>query len=161
MQQMRGSFPPIQSLASIEALKAPWPEYANDNSFFWSKLKRYAYTKVLNEIFKGELQRRLEGSAPNIVCLSAHAGLTLTPAVVQLPYAFQFLTRILGSTPAGGATSTIFATTATEMKQHRDEYKGAWIDPKAKLGPPIPESGYERLGSELWSTTDKIVKDLM
>lgn len=52
LRTIRQIVPPVQPIANIEDLSIPWPCFATFDAFL-SRLKRYGYTKILSEYFKG------------------------------------------------------------------------------------------------------------
>ena len=76
----------VTSIKAVEESNRPWESYATSNNYI-GKSMRYAFTKMLNEWFKHELQRRLASEHSNIIVLSMHPGLIATDNnVVSFPY---------------------------------------------------------------------------
>jgi hypothetical protein len=133
--------PPVQPLASIGDLSIPWPGFPTSGTFL-SRLKRYGYTKILNEYFKDEFQRRLGACGCDIVLMSTNPGMIKTGgSIANYPLIFKAAAYIMGTTPTAGATSALFRATAEKVNTDKKKYKGSYLIPKATLGPTSAESG--------------------
>ena len=149
--------PNIPSIKTVEALIDPWPGFATSTGFV-AQVKRYSFTKLLNELFKIELQRRLVKEGSTITVLSMHPGLIATEnSMTSSPTLIRPLLWIFGSTPASGATSALFATTAAVVKKEPEKYKAAYIGSWASLEPAAIQARDPRLAEELWVLTSEVV----
>jgi hypothetical protein len=133
----------MQPLASIGDLSIPWPGFPTSGTFL-SRLKRYGYTKILNEYFRGEFHRRLGACGCDIVVMSTNPGIAKTGgSIATYPLIFKAATYIMGTTPTAGATSALFRATAGKVNTDKEKYKGSHLSPKATLQPASAESGCE------------------
>jgi hypothetical protein len=72
----------------------------------------------------------------------------------------MWIVRILFMSPQQGATVTLITATSPNVKKD-DRWKGAFVYPFGRIVEPSPEAKNIELGEELWSTTEKIVKDTL
>ena len=147
----------VASLSTVEQLNAPWKEFAASNGFV-AQTKRYAFTKLLNELFKIELQRRLDSEGANILAISMTPGMVATENSVNAhPWYLKPLPLLLGRDLLGGATSGLYAATATDVKNNRQKYKAAYLRETGKIGKAPGQSKDAKLAGELWALTRHIV----
>lgn len=142
-----------------------------------ASMKRYGLSKLANVLYAKELQKRLdEGGVPIIVC-SLHPGhvnsvfdskverstgnaafrQSLSPIVRGL----WVLGTMLHAVPISkGAYTSVFAAASPEVRAHPETYKGAYLQPVAKVGKPTDDGNNSELAKELWVTTEKILEEI-
>ena len=149
--------PKVGSIRTLEILNDPWPGFATSTGFI-AETKRYSFTKLLNELFKVELQRRLSAEGSTITVLSMDPGFIATEnGVASFPILLKPLVWLFARSPSDGATSTLFATTAIEIKKEPEKYKAAYIGSSASMDRSAAQARDLRLAEEAWMLTREIV----
>ena len=149
--------PKISKLRSVGDLNRPWPGFEISNSF-WAQVKRYTFTKVLNQLFTIELQRRLDEERADVMALSADPGFVATEgSIVTWPWLLQPFARIFAASEASGAKSALFATTSADVKKDAAKYKAAYLDAWGWIGRPSAQAKDAQLAGDLWKLTRDIV----
>jgi hypothetical protein len=104
----------INSLAGIEEVSTPRHDLSTSDALLFY-LKRYRYSKILNEYFKGQLQRHSDASGCDIVVGSRDPGMLNTEgSIATYPCLFKVVANAMGTAPVTGATSTLFEASAEE-----------------------------------------------
>ncbi|KAF8867827.1 hypothetical protein BD779DRAFT_1794806 [Infundibulicybe gibba] len=131
-------------------------EYINDESPWYSK---YAATKLANVLWTKELQRRLDSDRSPITVMSLHPGNVNTFAQrTQYPRLASVVMKLIFMPPDVGAYTTVFAA-ASPLIAGSSQYKGAYLQPVARLGEASETANDRHLAKELWDTTEDIVVD--
>ncbi|KAF8909345.1 NAD-P-binding protein [Gymnopilus junonius] len=119
-------------------------------------LNTYGYSKLANILHIKELQRRLDSEDVNIICVAVHPGAVLTVGakgfLSSVPYLGKFVEQ--------GAYTSAFAAASPEVHQNKDLYKGAYLTPVAKLTEPSKSATNAKLATELYDTTESVLKEL-
>lgn len=148
--------PKLLGLQTVEQLNAPYLTY-QDNGFY-QQVRRYGFTKLLNELYKTELQRRLSKENSGIIVVSIMPGLVGTENSLALyPWYFKPLLGILAVSPKSGATSALFGGTAPEVKQEAKKYEGAHLTIDGSIVKTSAQSTDLVLAADLWNLTQEIV----
>jgi NAD(P)-dependent dehydrogenase (short-subunit alcohol dehydrogenase family) len=125
-------------------------------------MKRYGISKLANVLFATEFQRRLDKESIRIISISVHPGTVGTDGGLSVfPGLLQPVARLLFSSPLQGATTGLFAATATEVAKSRDEYKGQYLVPPGKIKRASDQARDPKLAKDLWITTQHIVDDIL
>ncbi|KDR81778.1 hypothetical protein GALMADRAFT_239970 [Galerina marginata CBS 339.88] len=130
-------------------------------------LDTYGYSKLANILHIKELQRRLDSENTAITCMSVHPGPVLTDGskgfLASVPFIGR-LTSVIGpwffAPWRKGAFTSVFAAASTEVRSNRDLYKGAYLTPVAQLSEPSKSALNEKLATELYDTTEQVLKEL-
>ncbi|KAF8884624.1 hypothetical protein BD779DRAFT_1612082 [Infundibulicybe gibba] len=131
-------------------------EYINNESPWYSK---YAATKLANVLWTKELQRRLDSDRSPITVMSLHPGNVNTFAQrTQYPRLASVVMKLIFMPPDVGAYTTVFAA-ASPLIAGSSQYKGAYLQPVARLGEASETANDRHLAKELWDTTEDIVVD--
>ena len=143
-------------VTTVEELNRPWPRFAGNG--FIAASYRYSWTKLLNEWFKVELQRRLVADDIDITVLSGHPGLIGTENnFISWPWYLRFILHLLGRAPEVGGNSALVAVTSPSIKQQPEKYRGAYLN---ESGDPVAASTValnKERASELWRLTSEII----
>ncbi|TKA63257.1 hypothetical protein B0A49_09162 [Cryomyces minteri] len=124
--------PKLAGLKTIEELNIPWHGYKSTG--FLAQMKRYSFTKLCNELFKVELQRRLDAEGSNIVTISTHPGMVKSKnSIDSAPLVFKLLITRFGKTLTGGATSALFAASSPQVRRELQKYKAAYLTSDATI----------------------------
>jgi len=149
-------------------------EYAN---LFMSSMKRYGHSKLANVLFTKELQKKLDEEGDPILVLCLHPGgvnsafdpklerssgnsafrESLNPVVRGL---WAVGTKLMAVSVSKGAHTSVFAAASPEVRAHPETFKGAYLQPVAKLGKPSDDAKNPELAKELWETTEKILQEI-
>jgi NAD(P)-dependent dehydrogenase (short-subunit alcohol dehydrogenase family) len=127
---------------------------------------RYGYSKLANNLFTSELQRRVL-SAPSSIAKSSILVMTVHPGGVATNGAAKFLggrdneTFRTSFTPFEGAISPLYAAAHPEPREKVEKYQGAFLLPWGGLKEPSALARDESLQKELWSTSEKILEDVL
>lgn len=57
-------------------------------------------------------------------------------------------------TPDQGSYNLLIAAASADVRSKSDIYKGAYLEPVGKVGRPSKSACDEKLGEELWKTTE-------
>ncbi|EMD32269.1 hypothetical protein CERSUDRAFT_88268 [Gelatoporia subvermispora B] len=132
------------------------------------QLTRYGLSKLANVLFIKELQKRLNAENCPIIALSLHPGSVDTEgtqngandANIVVRVVFNALRVAFFADPSKGSYTTVFAAAAPAVRADPDKYKGAYLEPVAKIGKPSADATNAALATELWETTEKILVDI-
>ncbi|KAF8903480.1 NAD-binding protein [Gymnopilus junonius] len=131
------------------------------------RIDTYGYSKLANILHIKELQRRLDSENVNIVCVAVHPGSVWTSGVKSflssIPYLGKLIEVVFGSLFKSwrqGAYTSVFAAASPEVRQNKDLYKGAYLTPVAKITKPSKSATNAKLATELYDTTESVLKEL-
>lgn len=71
-----------------------------------------------------------------------------------------WLAGFFSDQPEQGSFTTLFAAASPLIKQNPAAYRGKYISPYTKVEDPSPTARDPNLAKTLWSTTEKILKDV-
>ncbi|ORY88786.1 hypothetical protein BCR35DRAFT_301118 [Leucosporidium creatinivorum] len=153
VSSMGHRYTPKPDFTSLETVNAP----------LGSTWDRYGQSKLANVLFTAALQKQL--AAENIRCLSVHPGLVhseLTRGVIQGSRLFGSLIRwgssLLAMSTFEGAKTQLYAATSPEVDEK--DLKAAFLWPIATVETPSAFGRDETLADELWSFSERAVKEL-
>ncbi|KII91225.1 hypothetical protein PLICRDRAFT_37946 [Plicaturopsis crispa FD-325 SS-3] len=131
-----------------------------EDSWFWPEFRRYAFTKFCNILWTRALQAHLEGTS--IIAISVHPGGVNTFAHrLPFPRFFHAVLPYLGLvSPHEGAYTSVIAAAFPDVRAQPDVYKGAFLMPIGRVSAPPVATRSNELATELWESTDMILKDL-
>ncbi|KAI7758762.1 hypothetical protein LZL87_012268 [Fusarium oxysporum] len=132
----------------------PWQWRFLGRFMFGFDMIRYAVSKAAVVLFTQELQGRLQGHNLPITCIAVHPGEVLTEGVLATN---NVVVRAIACasflTAEQGAANSLFAATATEVKEDALKYKGKFLVPVGKLEEPNPVTRDDRQVKGLWENT--------
>jgi len=130
---------------------------------YGSKMRRYGLAKLANTLFAAELQRRCDAASIDLVSTSVHPGAVSTEgAATAMPAEWIFtLLKLVAVSPEMGATSSLFAATAAEVRQDKEAYKGRYLDEKGRVKTPHSKAQSPLVARDLWETTKAGVEDYL
>ncbi|KAF4501804.1 carbonyl reductase [Fusarium agapanthi] len=132
----------------------PWQWRYLGRFMFGFDMIRYAVLKIAVVLLIKELQERLEQQNLPISCIAVHPGEVLTEGVLALNNVLiRTIARMSFLTAEQGATDSLFAATATEVKKDALKYKGRFIVPVGKVAEPNPVAKDDRQVKGLWKNT--------
>ena len=153
--------PELPGLKTLDQLNAPYPSYQTAKSFY-GQIVRYAYSKLLNELYKVELQRRLSAEKSSIIVMSVTPGMVATEgSFVTFPWYLKPLFRVLAMPVTAGSTSALFAATSPEVRRDMEKYKAAYLTTDGsvtKAGTQATDAG---LAEDLWGLSEEVVGEIM
>ncbi|KAI0746946.1 NAD-P-binding protein [Daedaleopsis nitida] len=133
-----------------------------------ASMLRYGKSKLAGALYAKQLQRNLDAEGIPITVLALHPGAVHTEGVgkdpaMKLPIIGPLANFVFSKVfePATvGAYASVFAAGSPTVKAERDKYKGAFLWPPGKLDdPPAPQVESTELAEEVWSTTEKLLKE--
>ncbi|KAK9360190.1 NAD-P-binding protein [Lipomyces starkeyi] len=116
---------------------------SNNINKLGTRIKRYAYSKLLNVLFAKELQRRL---------VATNGALELYPTWIR------GLLKAIGRTPLQGATAALFAATSDKIALQKDKYRGSYLNQSGHIDQPSDVAKDTRLAADLWEVSNKAVQ---
>ncbi len=128
----------------------------------YSRMDRYAMSKLANLLFTYELQRRLDASGASVIAVACHPGVTPTDLGRHFPRWLLALAMLAirwrTHSPASGALPTVRAATDPEVTG------GQYYGPSSRseyAGPPVlvrstPESHDEAIARRLWTVSEQL-----
>ncbi|KAH7177218.1 hypothetical protein DER46DRAFT_621196 [Fusarium sp. MPI-SDFR-AT-0072] len=132
----------------------PWQWRFLGRFMFGFDMIRYAVSKAAVVLFTQELQGRLQGHNLPITCIAVHPGEVLTEGVLATNnVVVRAIARASFLTAEQGAANSLFAATATEVKEDALKYKGKFLVPVGKLEEPNPVTRDDRQVKGLWENT--------
>ncbi|KAG5794580.1 hypothetical protein H9Q69_006396 [Fusarium xylarioides] len=132
----------------------PWQWRFLGRFMFGFDMIRYAVSKAAVVLFTQELQGRLQGQNLPITCIAVHPGEVLTEGVLSINnFVVRAIARASFLSAEQGAANSLFAATATEVKEDALKYKGKFIVPVGKLEEPNPVAKDDRQVKGLWENT--------
>jgi|ERR1700728_2657202 NAD(P)-dependent dehydrogenase (short-subunit alcohol dehydrogenase family) len=153
--------PKIAGLKTLEQLNNPFPSYQTSTSFL-GRCARYAYTKACNELFKIELQRRLDAEGSSIVVLSVHPGVVKTENCMEsIPWYFRYILMSGAVHSNTGATSAVFAASDLRVRKELRAYKAAYLDSDTTIRKASAQGRDMKLAGDLWSLTTHVVDKIL
>ncbi|KAF5559194.1 carbonyl reductase [Fusarium mexicanum] len=135
-------------------LSYPWQWRYIGRFMFGFDMIRYAVSKAAVVLLTQELQGRLEAQNLRITCIAVHPGEVLTEGVLAINNVLvRAIARASFLTAEQGAVNSLFAATATEVKNDTLKYKGRFIVPVGKVEEPNPVARDDRQVKGLWENT--------
>ncbi|KAM0200922.1 hypothetical protein ACHAQI_011534 [Fusarium lateritium] len=132
----------------------PWQWRYLGRFMFGFDMIRYAVSKAAVVLSTQELQKRLEGQNLPITCIAVHPGEVLTEGVLAINnLVLRVIARLSFMTAEQGAANSLFAATATDVKNDAPKYKGSFLVPVGKLETPNPVAQDDRQVKGLWENT--------
>ncbi|OHF01595.1 daunorubicin C-13 ketoreductase [Colletotrichum orchidophilum] len=131
----------------------PWHWRFLTNRIFVVDMIRYSVSKVANLLFAQELQRLLDEQGLPILSISVHPGGVASPGTKNIGNYFFSLVRSVFLTVDQGAITSVFAATATKVRENADKYKGKYIEPFGKIVTPNPVAKDEKQVKGMWDHT--------
>ncbi|KAF9044241.1 NAD-P-binding protein [Panaeolus papilionaceus] len=132
-------------------------------------LDTYGHSKLANILHINELQRKLDASNANITCLSVHPGTIKTRGsdawFDSIPPYLRSFAKFVGGFFFGpwrnGGMSVAWAAAGKEIAASRETYRGKYVEPVATIVTPSTAAARdERLASELWESTEEVLREL-
>ncbi|PPR03222.1 hypothetical protein CVT26_008070 [Gymnopilus dilepis] len=134
---------------------------------FSGYLDTYGYSKLANILHIKELQKRLDSDNVDIICIAVHPGAVLTVGAKGFIASVPFLGRLLQAIGflffkpwREGAYTSVFAAASEEVRQKKELYKCAYLEPVAKITEPSRSATNDKLATELYETTEEVLKEL-
>ncbi|KAI5479633.1 hypothetical protein MNV49_003143 [Pseudohyphozyma bogoriensis] len=144
--------PKFASVEDFNAIHSPTLEAGNS---FMGKAKRYGVSKFANVLFARHLQTRLladpSPGANQIVSTSIHPGVVATEGGKRLAWFMKYLSWLF-LTPEKGAATSLFAATASVVRDESGRYGGKYLTPYGKITQPN-KLATDGLAATLWDTT--------
>ncbi|KAF5979190.1 sterol uptake control protein 2 [Fusarium bulbicola] len=135
-------------------LSYPWQWRYLGRFMFGFDMIRHAVSKAAVVLFTRELQERLQAQGLPITCIAVHPGEVLTEGVLAINnIVVRAIARASFLTAEQGAVNSLFAATATEVKNDTLKYKGGFIVPGGKLEEPNPVAEDDAQVKGLWENT--------
>ncbi|KAI0074940.1 NAD-P-binding protein [Panus rudis PR-1116 ss-1] len=138
-----------------------------ENAWFPSPdMKRYALSKLANLAWMKELQQRYKQRGVPITCIAIHPGGVLTDTALEGLRKSRFpslrirLSRLFADEPEQGSFTTLFAAASKAVAQNPEKYCGQYLAPYGKIATPSALARDPKLASTLWTTTEKILRDV-
>ncbi|MCJ1437287.1 hypothetical protein MMC27_006673 [Xylographa pallens] len=153
--------PEIPGLKTLDQLNAPYPSYQTAKSFY-GQVVRYAYSKLLNELYKVELQRRLSAENSSTIVMSVTPGMVATEgSFVTFPWYLKPLVRALAVSITAGTTSALFAATSPEVRRDMEKYKAAYLTTDGSVMKTSAQATDAGLAEDLWGLSKEVVGEIM
>ncbi|RGP66175.1 hypothetical protein FSPOR_6795 [Fusarium sporotrichioides] len=132
----------------------PWQWHFLGRFMFGFDMIRYAVSKAAVVLFTQELQGRLQEQSLPITCVAVHPGEVLTEGVLAINnLVVRAIARLSFMTAEQGAANSLFAATATDVKNDALKYGGSFLVPVGKLETPNPVAQDDRQVKGLWENT--------
>ena len=152
--------PQLAGFKSMDQLNNPYSSYKTATTFFGSTI-RYGYTKLMNEHFKIELQRRLNAEGSSVIVLSVMPGLVGTEnAVAKFPWWMKPMAAFSRSL-TDGATSALFGAADPEVRRQRERYECAYLGSDGSIVKTTAQATDPELAADLWCLTQEIVDKII
>ncbi len=128
----------------------------------YSRMDRYAMSKLANLLFTYELQRRLAASGASTIAVACHPGVTPTDLGRHMPRWLLALAMLAigwrSHPPSSGSLPTVRAATDPEVTGGQYYGPSGW---REHAGPPVlvqstPESHDEEVAGRLWSVSEEL-----
>ncbi|KAH8888978.1 NAD(P)-binding protein [Thozetella sp. PMI_491] len=128
-----------------------------------TRMRRYGLAKLANTLFAAELQSRCDAAGIDLVSTSIHPGTVHTDgAATAMPAAWVFmLLKLVAMSPEKGATSSLFAAAAPEVRRDKEAYKGKYLDEKGRVKKPHPMAESPSVARDLWETTRAAIEEYL
>ncbi|MCJ1377607.1 hypothetical protein MMC17_000702 [Xylographa soralifera] len=153
--------PKLPGLKTLEQLNAPYSSYQTARSFY-GQVVRYAYSKLLNELYKVELQRRLIAENSSTIVMSVMPGMVATEgSFVTYPWYLKPLFRALAVSITAGTISALFAATSPEVRRDVEKYKAAYLTTDGSVMKTTAQAIDARLAEDLWGLSEEVVGKIM
>ncbi|MCJ1400500.1 hypothetical protein MMC11_003706 [Xylographa trunciseda] len=153
--------PKLAGLKTLEQLNAPYHGYQTAKGFY-ARVIRYAYTKLLNQLYKIELQRRLNAENSSIVVISVMPGMVATRgSFVTYPWWLKPIFHLFTISATAGAVSALFAATSPEVRQDVEKYKAAYLTVDGSVLKTTAQATDPKLAEDLWGLSEEIVGEIM
>ncbi|RSM20669.1 hypothetical protein CDV31_000355 [Fusarium ambrosium] len=105
-------------------------------------------------LFTQELQRRFDEQGVSITCISVHPGEVLTEGLLSINnFLVRTIARMAFDSAEQGAANSLFAASATEVRENAEKYKGKFLVPIGKLEAPNPVAEDAGQVKGLWENT--------
>ncbi|KAH8673619.1 hypothetical protein BX600DRAFT_455798 [Xylariales sp. PMI_506] len=139
-----------------------WEDLNNDLAAtgFLARLKRYAQSKAMNNIYASHFAR-LHGESEGIASLSVHPGRLESPLQKDLPWIVNAVFRWGRQHPRFGALTELYAGFCKLNTEKNGGYITAYGQFEAMASHVASGLGDRGTGQKLWQTTEAIVKDFI
>lgn len=132
----------------------PWQWRFLGRFFFAFDMIRYAVSKTAVVLFTQELQRRFDEQGLSITCIAVHPGEVYTEGLVSVNnFLVGAIARMAFISAEQGAVNSLFAATATEVRENVEKYKAKFLVPVGKLEAPNPVAEDAAQVKGLWENT--------
>ncbi|KAJ8483133.1 hypothetical protein ONZ45_g14712 [Pleurotus djamor] len=132
------------------------PHYRFMSGFF-----SYCHSKLPIIPWTQSLQRRFSSESIPITCISLHpGGVDTYSQTFPLRFITSPLTRMVLYTPEQGSYTSLFAAASKKIRDSKETYEAAYLEPFTKLANPLKEATDANFADELWATTEVVLKDL-
>lgn len=122
--------------------------------------QRYGLSKLANILFASELQRRMDAEGINIISISLNPGATKTDGGLGvMPGFVRPIARLFFSSPEKAALTSLFAATAFEVRDHKQQYAGKFLNGPGKVKEPSERARSADLAKKLWDLTKTAVEE--
>ena len=153
--------PKLPGLKTLDQLNAPYPSYQTAKSFY-GQIVRYAYSKLLNELYKVELQRRLNAENSSTIVVSVMPGMVATEgSFVTYPWYLKPLFRAFAVSIKAGTISALFAATSPEVRRDEEKYKAAYLTTDGSVIETSAQATDAGLAEDLWGLSEEVVGEIM
>ncbi|KAF9486213.1 NAD(P)-binding protein [Pholiota conissans] len=133
-------------------------EFASD---FYPDWSRYSMTKLTAILFARELQKRLDEFEIPIISIPIHPGEVNTFGDrTPWPFLANIMMELFFMRPEAGSYTSCFAAASPLIEEFPEKYRYAYLEPVGHIGTLSPNALSVNLASQLWDTTEKILKDL-
>ncbi|KND02204.1 uncharacterized protein SPPG_02689 [Spizellomyces punctatus DAOM BR117] len=146
--------------------KPDWEQDIHVSKEKYDNVRAYGLSKLANLLFVKELTKRL-GPDSQIYANSCHPGVIATNITNRSWYAggytekvIQFgLGTVMGNTADKGALTQLYLATSEEVETQNIRGKYFW--PTAKEKPMTGYTADEKLQTDLWDISERLVKELL
>ncbi|VDC05298.1 unnamed protein product [Peniophora sp. CBMAI 1063] len=128
------------------------------------KSQRYSITKCMNILWAAQQQLYFAKTPglSHILTIALHPGFVWTEGMITGAQAWLvWVARGWAMTPEHGAYTTLFAATAPEVREQREQYDGKYLVPFGKVQRPKKGARGVKKAEILWEATEKIMDDLL
>ncbi|KAF8190180.1 NAD-P-binding protein [Pholiota molesta] len=133
-------------------------EFASD---FYPDWARYSMTKLTAILFARELQKRLDEWEIPIISIPIHPGEVNTFADrLPWPILANIVMEVFFMRPEAGSYTSCFAAASPLIEEFPEKYRYTYLEPVGVVGKLSENAKSIDLASQLWETTETILKDL-
>lgn len=119
----------------------------------------YCASKLANILYAQELQKKLDAAGIAAVALSLDPGNVCTDGSKRT--IGEEMAKTLPFQPIDGATTSLFAATAPEVRAEKDKYGGAYLVPFGQIASGSAMAQDEVLAKKLWDLSESVVQEVL
>ncbi|TRM65860.1 hypothetical protein BD626DRAFT_486052 [Schizophyllum amplum] len=116
-------------------------------------------SKLANILYAQELQKKLDAAGIAAVALSLDPGNVCTDGSKRT--IGEEMAKTLPFQPIDGATTSLFAATAPEVRAEKDKYGGAYLVPFGQIASGSAMAQDEVLAKKLWDLSESVVQEVL